>query len=471
MGKPELIYVIDTCIIMKDPTLSKYKGGKVYVSSYVNSELDNHKTDMSLTGANVRTFFNHLKDRELRSGGGFYVEALDVEFVGICESELPERYVKADDFFVDFFRLQLPEYILHTHDFSLSEKARLKGLNVEWIPQNTTVSALRSLRTGSLELNVPNTLVRKLSEGAVRWSEVEGYLEEGQTKPEGHCLVVLNCNGYRAYGRFRMNSQSLTKVNWGSSALYNGVVPRNPEQEYLTELLLDPEIKVISVAGNAGTGKTFLALAAALKLVTQKDKLYYDILIGKGTMPLNKWSYQGFTKGDTKAKLLSHMSNYISNLDALLNMRGDKKKCRFDKFQKRPLKASNQGVEHAEEMTREESIMAHCSKNFNMEFMDIASIKGASLHRTIAIVDESQEFSIPDMRAIVTRIKDDSKIIILGDIKQQGTDFVAYDKSGFYALIQAFHDEPEFAHITLKKGERGKVADKVCKKFDAMYGF
>lgn len=447
----EPIILLDTCIIMKNPKLLGYEGKTVYVSSYVNDELDNHKSDQGRIGENVRHYYNYIKKREFFEDGTAVLD--NITFMPILKEELPIRFTKADDFFIGVDFAPLGEYVIHTHDYSLSERLRLSGKNVEWIDQDD--NKMTGLRTGKIQVDVNFQTIGKFKgKGSLQWKDISA-----DEPPEGNAMVEFCVNGIPHYtGRYRPNSKAVTKIT--SEGFYKGVQPKNLEQEYFSALLSDPDIKVITVSGAAGTGKTYLTLAAALQFTSKG--LYDSILLGKGTMPLNKWSYQGFTKGDTIKKLFSHMSNFTTNIKDILG--------------KEALEKSFKKVEHTDkgqqtEIDKDVMFMTMLEKKYNVQLLDISSIKGSNHKNAFIIVDEAQEFSNADMRAIASRVASGTKLVVLGDPLQQGCERVARDRSGFATLISEFEDVAEFAHIELSKCERSSVTKIVCERFDRVLGF
>ena len=169
-------------------------------------------------------------------------------------------------------------------------------------------------------------------------------------------------------------------------------------------------------------------------------------MIGKNTSPIDKWSYQGFTTGDTQEKLLTHFGNFTTTFENIQNIRGKK---------------SKSGVEVLELLK---------SQN-KLDVLDISSILGSSFINRIVIIDEAQSFDIHAIRSIITRIGENCKLILIGDIGQQTISRLDPDKSGLYVAVEWLKELEESAHITLNDVHRSSFVDKASKLFDKkMFG-
>jgi PhoH-like ATPase len=224
-----------------------------------------------------------------------------------------------------------------------------------------------------------------------------------------------------------------------------GLKAKDLRQKFALEVLLNRDIPFVTITSRQGCGKTILALASAMEQVLEQN-LYEKILIGKNTAPIDKWSYQGFTTGDTQEKLLTHFGNFTTTFENIQNIRGKK---------------SKSGVEVLELLK---------SQN-KLDVLDISSILGSSFINRIVIIDEAQSFDIHAIRSIITRIGENCKLILIGDIGQQTISRLDPDKSGLYAAVEWLKELPETAHITLNNVHRSSFVDKASKIFDKkMFG-
>jgi len=192
--------------------------------------------------------------------------------------------------------------------------------------------------------------------------------------------------------------------------------------------LLDPEIKLVTIAGKAGTGKTLLALAAALETATK----YQQILLARPIVPLSNRDL-GFLPGDIQDKLDPYMQPLFDNLNVIRHQFG-------------------KGDTHAEriqEMLDEERLV----------ITPLSYIRGRSLQKMFFIVDEAQNLTPHEVKTIITRAGEGTKIVLTGDINQIAQPYLDALSNGLSHLINRMRDQPIFAHVTLEKGERSALAD------------
>lgn len=431
----ENVYVLDTCIILGDPTLKDYKGKTVYIPIAVQRELDRQKTTEGDVGFKSRTFFRKLKELDDFSG-------ISYNFHGVTilnpndelEKIIPDNNLdmkKADDWFLVSTILDTDSYILHTADFSLYNLARIKRKNVEFINGQKQFS-IADLYNGKFKVDVCYDLMEDYKkEGFIVW--------KGNPKPFPNQMVILNCNGYQLYGRYHASQNKVLPLFNGGKKVW-GLKARNPEQEFLIDILLDPNVQIISVTSPAGTGKTCVSLACALHQVVEQRGAYHKVYIAKDCTPIDKWNYLGFTKGDTESKLEQHFMSYKSTLESL-------------------------ALDKNEREVNGEKILEGLMTFGQVELLDIASIRGVTFRNCIVLVDEFQSMNLDTAQAVVSRVGEGAKIIFMGDLLQQTVDKLPPDKSGLYAVAEWLKDVDNTAHISLKKVERSKIVEKVNEIF------
>ena len=319
---------------------------------------------------------------------------------------------------------------LLTMDVAMRLKARALGINVELVEDlntNKDYSGKLTVESNSM------ASMRFQSNGFVLPEDLG--LNEEDLYPN-QFVKMKTFSGYEI-GRYIKSEGKIKRIVHRSTEVYN-IKARNIDQQMALDVLLDPNIKVLTISGRAGTGKTIEALAYALE--EMKFKRYDRLLLGKNTAPVDKWSYQGFTKGETTDKILSHFGNYTSNLEFLT-------KCNY--------KNGNVDVDGKKELARlmEEGMI---------DVLDIASILGRSIDNKLVIIDEAQSFDIQAIKSIITRITDNSKLIIIGDLKQETVNKLQNGNKGFQEIINALKDCETVAHVTLKQIERGKVQQEIA---------
>ena len=221
----------------------------------------------------------------------------------------------------------------------------------------------------------------------------------------------------------------IKRVGSYSDGIWN-VSPRNKEQMFALDLLMDPEIPIVSIIGRAGSGKTLLALAAGLEQVLEeRNKEYKKLVVSRPIQPVGKDI--GFLPGTLEEKMSPWLMPVQDNLEYL--MAGNK------------------------------STMELMFENGTIEIEALSYIRGRSISNAYIIIDEAQNLSIHELKTIITRVGENTKIILTGDIEQIDNVYLDATSNGLSHAIERFKSQPLAGHITLKKGERSKTATLAAK--------
>ena len=207
-----------------------------------------------------------------------------------------------------------------------------------------------------------------------------------------------------------------------------GITPRNAEQSFALKALMDDDIKLVTLAGTAGTGKTLLALAAALEC----RQRYRQILLARPVVPLSNRDL-GLLPGDISDKLDPYMQPLYDNLTVIRHQCGE----------------DTQAAQRINDMRESEKLM----------ITPLAYIRGRSLQRMFFIVDEAQNLTPHEVKTIITRAGEGTKIVFTGDVAQIDQPYIDALSNGLSYLIHRMMGQPIYAHITLEKGERSALAD------------
>ncbi|MBZ4683242.1 MAG: PhoH-like ATPase [Fusobacteriaceae bacterium] len=437
-------YIVDTNVIIKNPYFTgDFKECRIIIPINVLEELDKIKSREGNSGFRARQFFRYFKSLEQK---GNLLEGIEIENRVILQtilyegdmSKLPSSF---DKDYIDnkLLAIMLDERykncILLTNDISMRVKASSLGIKSE-ILDLSDKHKLDDLYNGVIEKKVDVEMVKKFYQnGGISPEELE--IEE--IYPNQFFYGYTDYDYNKIIGYYDINKNLIRKLHYENYSPY-GITPKDIRQKFAFEALLNPKINFITITSKQGCGKTFLAVAAAMHHVLEAEQ-YEKIVIGKNTSPIDKWSYQGFTTGDTEEKLLTHFGNYITTFENIQAARNKKNKNGLD--------------------------ILNALKNQNkLEILDISSILGSSFLNKIVIIDEAQSFDIHAMRSIITRIGENSKLILIGDIAQQTISRLDPDKSGLYAAVEWLKDLPETAHITLNKVHRSEFVEKASKIFD-----
>ncbi|MGL5984384.1 MAG: PhoH family protein, partial [Cetobacterium sp.] len=332
--------------------------------------------------------------------------------------------------------------LLLTQDFSMVIKAKAMGINVEYY-NKTNSKKLSDMYKGYVEIEVDEDVVDYFySQGKLDRNAfddiVEGYY------PNMFIVAKSKSNSKKSF--IAMYKKGFwQKLNHAEKSVF-GIKAKDAQQKMALELMLDDDIQVVTITAGVGMGKTLLSLAVGLDETVNKDK-YDSVLLGKNTTPLDKWSYNGFTTGSTTEKLLTHFGNYTSNLEYLHNLKSGSRR---------------------DKLTGEQVLVEYMEQLKAINILDISSILGSSFQGKFVIIDEAQSFGFDAMRAILTRVGQGSKLLIIGDVLQQTVDKLDIDKSGLFFAVQHLKDLDAVGHVTLGKVHRSEVVSQISKKFDEL---
>ena len=236
---------------------------------------------------------------------------------------------------------------------------------------------------------------------------------------------ILKSEKNSVLGYYNPQDDTVDKVD--KETVY-GIKPKNAEQTFAMHAMLNPEIKLVSINGVAGTGKTLLALASAL----EQRRNFKQVYLARPIVPLSNKDI-GYLPGDIKSKLNPYMEPLWDNL----------------KFIQHQFKENDKEFTRITDMVNQEKLM----------ITPLAYIRGRSLSNIFFIVDEAQNLTPHEVKTIITRAGENTKIVFTGDIYQIDTPYLDSQSNGLSYLIDRIKDHPMFAHITLEKGERSELAN------------
>jgi len=337
----------------------------------------------------------------------FYDDVPDHRVLAIAYHEAkqsPDRYVA-----------------LVTKDVNLRVKAKSLGIAAEdYLTDKVQDLDSLELKAGALTLDVPD-------DGIINQFYSDGKIEAKllNIKPVANQFFVLKCGNSSALARYEEQSEHLVRVE--KQRCY-GIEPRNSEQTFAFDALLNPNVQLVSLTGMAGTGKTLLAVAAAL----QQEANFDQILLARPVIPLQNQEI-GFLPGDIKEKIGPYMLPLFDNISFI--------KSRF--------KSNTKEVLKIDELLRTEK----------MNISPLAYIRGRSLSNTFFIIDEAQNLTPHEIKTIITRAGENTKIILTGDIFQIDSPYLDLRSNGITYLTDKMHGQELFAHVNLVKGERSPLAE------------
>jgi PhoH-like ATPase len=429
-------FVLDTNVLLHDPrSLFTFEDNNVVIPIYVIEEVDKFKRDLSELGRNARLASRYLD--ALRAEGSL-AEGVPLPGGGnlrvvVSHRPLPSAIGDAQlmDNRILSVALDIKERepdrkaVFITKDTSLRIRADAVGLEAQdYDAQRVEIS---ELYTGHREVLVPRELVDQMykagAEVAVPGAEVvapnEFVLLKDETNPS-----------HTAMGRMSPSKGKLVPLLRVVKDGVWGIRPRNMEQSYTLDLLLNDDIKLITIVGKAGTGKTLLAIAAGLHKTTE-ESAYQKLLVSRPIFPLGRDI--GYLPGDVEQKLNPWMQPIFDNVEFLMNLsRADKKAGRGHH------ELLDLGI---------------------LEIEALTYIRGRSIPNQFIIVDEAQNLTPHEVKTIITRVGEGTKIVLTGDPFQIDNPYVDATSNGLVHVVNRFQKERIAGHITMTKGERSALAE------------
>ncbi|SES05504.1 PhoH family protein [Pedobacter rhizosphaerae] len=430
------IFVLDTSVILYDhDAVNNFKEHDVAIPIQVLEELDNFKSGNDTRNFEARSFIrliDQTSNQKLISDW----TALNRSNAGMFKVVLNEKPTKVDaeevygkgktDHKILNAALSLKEentdkkVVLVSKDICLRLKAKALDLYAEDY-ETGKIKNVDELYAGKTEIaNFPEAVIDQLKhEKKLDASELE------LPPKSGNHFYVLKNKRKTANAFFNYSHKTLSTVS--TDAIFK-IKPKNIEQAFAIHALLDPHIKLVSIQGNAGTGKTLLALASAL----EQRKNFRQIYVTRPIVSLSNKDI-GFLPGDAKSKIDPFMAPIWDNL-------------RFIK----------------EQFNDDEKMLAKIDELISSEKIAIAPlafIRGRTLTKIFFIIDEAQNLTPHEVKTIISRAGEHTKIVFTGDIYQIDTPYLDSESNGLSYLIENAKNHPLYAHITLQKGERSELAN------------
>ncbi len=428
-------FVIDTNVILFDArAITKFKNSDVYIPFSVIEEIDRFKRDLGENGRNARQFSRFVD--VLRSKGtlaeGIPLEQGDTTVYIISDQDLPclpteLNQEKADNRILGT-AIQLNNQFkdnrvtLVTKDINLRIKADIFGIIAEDYEPDATSSS-SEMYSGLKEIEVEPTMIDLFyKERALSITDEMGKVHANQYV----ILKDVSNPNHSAIGRVNEQDSCIIPLLSPSDSIW-GIHPRNVEQSFAIDCLLNDDIMFVSLVGKAGTGKTLLALAAGLYKAIDEGR-FQRLLVSRPIFAMGKDI--GYLPGDVEQKLNPWMQPIFDNVEFLMG--SDKKAAG------RAQELINQGMINIEPLTY---------------------IRGRSIPNQYLIVDEAQNLTPHEIKTIVTRAGQGTKVVLTGDTQQIDNPYIDSANSGLTYAVEKFKGHSIAAHVTLTKGERSELAE------------
>ena len=449
-------YVLDTNVVLSDPcAIYAFAEHNVIIPIPVLQEVESFKKGQAERNHQARAFLRELKKFEenfptLPSEGFPLPGGGHLKFLSaLPEKERLEKYPQDT---VDHQLLDLvlslstenknDEFVLVTDDFSLRVKA--KTLRIKSEPyKNAQVADVEKLYGEIEEVWISEEEVASFHQDkkgfCKKFLSNNPSLEELPLNTPVRLLYQPQNSDDMREILFLKTANGLEKIRENDEVF--GINARNVEQQFALHALLDPRIPIVALTGAAGTGKTLLALAAVLKML--KPGQYENAKLARPMVELSDKT-MGFLPGTVEEKIDPYFGPIYDNLEFLKSLKPEKKG------------KPTEGTESNESASQR--ALKGWMKEQNLECFALNFLRGRSLPKSLIIIDEAQNTTPQEMKTILTRLGEGSKIIVIGDISQIDNPYLGERSNGLAHLIDAFKGREEFFHIHLTKGERSKIA-------------
>lgn len=452
MKAKKTTYVIDTNVFLTDyEALDKFGTNDIVIPLKVLEEIDKHKKRQDGVGLNARHFIrmlDELREKSQKSGANLQKgirigknrglvrvvspKEEDLELLPIildkthpdnniiCVALIEKEKAKNDD-----------SVILVSLDVNMRVKCDSCGVVSETYTENQVVKRAKDIYTGYSTYLVHDSDVDDFYSGNDIF--VEKTEDTKNFKPNQYVVLTSSFNEKKtALAFFKSFDKPLRKVKdytVNKDGKVFGVVAKNREQRMLLDLLMNDDAPVVTILGSAGCGKSLLAIAASLELVLSEDSKYEKLLVSRPVVPMGRDI--GFLPGPIDEKMRPWLSPIEDNLEFLLSKKENKRL-----------------GENFEALTEKGVIQIEA----------LTYIRGRSIANSIMIIDEAQNLTPHEVKTILTRVGDGTKIILTGDIEQIDNTYINESTNGLTYAIEKLKDSDLTGHVTLQKGERSKVA-------------
>jgi PhoH-like ATPase len=435
---PKKNYVLDTSVYLTDSeAIFKFNNHDVFIPLKVLEEIDNHKKRQDSVGVNARQTIRNLDELRLKGSlqkgvriekGKGLLRVMSYEclkssvFPPDLDMRIPDHVIIAT---AKAIQGQYPDrkIIVVSRDINMRVICDSVGVPSETYDTESVVTSSEELYTGFSQHLVDDQLIDRFYNGD------DIYIDGDEVKefwsPNQYLMLVSNANEKKtALARFESYFQPLKKVTHDKLPDWN-INSRNKEQAFAIDMLMDPKIKIVTLVGRAGSGKTLCAIAAGLQqTIGLRGNPYSRLIVSRPVEPMGKDI--GFLPGTLEEKMLPWLMPIQDNLQYLL---GDDKN----------------------------ALQMYVEKG-KIEIEALTYIRGRSIANAFIIIDESQNLTVHEVKTIITRIGEGTKIVLTGDIEQIDNAYINETSNGLAHAVEKFKEFPIAGHVTFRKGERSELA-------------
>jgi PhoH-like ATPase len=434
------IYVLDTSVYLTDSNcLTSFFNNDIVIPLKVLEEIDKHKKRQDSVGSQARSTIRKLD--QLRAKGSLSKGVRIGKGLGIIRVSSYNPLALPDDLDLEDSDNQIiatalseqerhkdiknKKIVVVSRDINMRVKCDSLGLLTEDYQAEQVVKSSDGLYTGRAEILVDEQEIDKFYNNENVWLEPEKY----KLYPNQFVMLISNSNEKKtALARFTDYRNPLEKIASSNKKIWS-TTARNKEQQFAIDLLMNPKVPVVSLVGKAGSGKTLLALAAGLEQ-TFESHTYKKIVVTKPVEPVGKDI--GFLPGSMEEKMMPWLAPIQDNLQFLM------------------------GDDRA-------TLEMYIAKG-QIEVEAMTFIRGRSISNAFIVIDEVQNMTQHEIKTVLTRVGENTKIVLTGDIEQIDNVYIDATNNGLSYVVETLKDEEITGHVTLLKGERSIVASIAAKK-------
>ncbi|NBW06501.1 MAG: PhoH family protein [Caulobacteraceae bacterium] len=453
-------YILDTNVLLSDPNcLRNFQDNDLVIPILVLEELDRHKGRSDEVGRNCREISRtldllgetgSLKDGvNLPSGGFLRIMSSSSGYDELLPPELTKGS-SVDNMIIGFvLKLQktVPNAILVSKDINVRVKCSSLGIEAQDYLSIRVSDSMDSLYTGVKVILTSEDLINDFyMGGAYKVSDVtEDTIYPNQ-------ILVLKSVDAEGNTINSVLTRALSDMSLKQLTRYDGIFgvrPRNKEQSFSIELLMDPSVKLLTLTGRAGCGKTLIALAAGLDQLQSigQNSVYQKLIVSRPVQPVGRDI--GFLPGTLEEKMEPWIAPIRDNLEFLLGNSGFSKKNQATQKKKRSEESIGGFKDPYLDLMQQRGLI---------ELEAISFIRGRSIPNAFIIIDEAQNLSMHELKTIVTRAGEGTKIVLTGDVEQIDNVHVDTFTNGLTYAVEKFKEYDLSGHVTLLKGERSALA-------------
>jgi len=443
-------YVLDTNVLLSDPdSIHNFEDNDLLIPILVLEELDKHKTRNDDVGRNARQVSRMLDSMrnessfhdgvKTRGGGTIKIVSSEVDPLSLLPKEM-SKSSSLDNMIIGFMLAQKDKnLVLVSKDINIRVKCDALGLKCQDYLNMRISSDIDELYRGVKLVHVNEDIV----DSFYRDGKIEKELATKEQVYSNQIVILktVDDRGNTVKSAMSRSYEDGTLRSLSKIESVFGLRPRNKEQLFSLDLLMDENIKLLSMIGKAGCGKTLLAIAAGLEQLSSvgSQQKYQKLIVSRPVQPVGKDI--GYLPGTLEEKMEPWIAPVKDNLDFLLGINGKKS-----------------GRKSKDNLMSSDPYMELMQQRGLIEIEAISFIRGRSIPNAFIIIDEAQNLSMHELKTIVTRVGEGTKIVLTGDIEQiDNVEVDAYTNGLTYA-IEKFKEYSIAAHVTLLKGERSPLA-------------